>query len=247
MKLTEKDIELIDAYIRGKLKDEEKAEFESRLHDEHFTSELEYRSDLKVATKSVVSENRKKILKEEETILTSLENQGSQPMLGNRWNWLLIIVILFTIIYFIIKSLGDKPVDSQTLFAEFYKPYPNVVNPIQMGTKTEIVSPYHLYEEGKYRDAIASFEAQSDLTESTQFYKGLSYFYNGDIDLAKSIMTEITQNQSHRYYQSSEWYLSGILLKENQREKALRLLKKMSSDDQHPYSTKANNLMNKVF
>jgi hypothetical protein len=243
MKLTEKDIELIDAYIKRGLTDEGRRAFESRLQDEHFKEELEYRKDLRVATNTVVRENRKLMLQQEESRITFKEDNSHQSKLGRRWKWLLIIIILLTIIYFIIKGLGDKPVDTQVLFAENYKPYPNVVNPIQMSPDNKKVDPFQLYEQGQYEMAITTFKSLSDSTESTQFYKGLSYLFTDDMSSAKSIMMEITQNDSHRYHQAAEWYLTGILLNTSKKEDALLLLVEMSSEDQHPYRIKATNLL----
>jgi hypothetical protein len=183
MKLTEKDIELIDAYIKRGLTDEGRRAFESRLQDEHFKEELEYRKDLRVATNTVVRENRKLMLQQEESRITFKEDNSHQSKLGRRWKWLLIIIILLTIIYFIIKGLGDKPVDTQVLFAENYKPYPNVVNPIQMSPDNKKVDPFQLYEQGQYEMAITTFKSLSDSTESTQFYKGLSYLFTDDMSI----------------------------------------------------------------
>ncbi|NNF35670.1 MAG: hypothetical protein HKN68_16300 [Saprospiraceae bacterium] len=243
MQLSDRDIELIDGFLRKELMKSQLEEFNDRLNDQSFKDELTYREDLKVAANAIVREERKSILQDEEASIQDHNDNKPDTSFNKKWLWPLLIIAILLISYLGYKSAKDNPVDSPALFAEYFEPFPNVINPIEMGVEQEVAGPFQLYEQQLYQEAIDAFNQNNDLSESEKFYLGLSYLYIDETALARNIFSEINGNPSHRFHQASEWYLSGIFIKEKRISEALETLEKIRDEAGHPFAVKAEELL----
>jgi len=90
-----------------------------------------------------------------------------------------------------------------------------------------------LWTKKNYKAAIPGLEnltAVADTDNSFQLALAYSYFADNQLNKAKTEFQKLIDSQDFLYADHAHWYNALIALKENQKEKAIDILKKLSSD-----------------
>ena len=236
MALNEKDINIIDKYLRSRLTEEENRYIEERKGDSQFAKELLLKSDMSAVYGSLEMDEHKEKL---QVLEAGLKTQKNPPVKSNnylRWAIASLVVIATIILYFLLTK-KDKP---SVLYASYYKPYPNVVSPLDRSVDGN-KDIYQLYESGDYSNALSQIDPDSS-DENQQFYYALSLLGSGQANAAITALIAIG-NSASRYKLASEWYLAMTYLKLKDEKSCITILNKIVNNMDHPFRSEAESLL----
>ena len=162
--------------------------------------------------------------------------------------------ILLFLLFVLIFSVDNVPYfaenNSSLLFGEYFKPYPNVIAPINRSSEyldSELSNVMVLYETRQYEDALLGLntliDSIKDYHNELLFYKGLSLLASGNSYEAVSSF-ELMDLSSDMENQR-KWYLSLALGQSGDVTQAKSLLNNIISDRSH-FMKNAEELLDKL-
>lgn len=244
MKNQENEIEKIDKYLSGDMSTSERAAFEQQMNqDDALREEVALHHDIKAGIGEYEDAKLKMKLQEKEIILRQKEKNGSQQKSRRIFLWTALAAGLsLTVVAFIWLFFIDSP---QTLFAEYYQPYPNVVLPIDRSQPSSRIekNPYQLYELGQYTEAIPLFEKQleQEADPVVRFYLGLSYLETQQVSEAiKQLKTAAEAN--HNLSTAAHWYLGLGYLQAGEKEEAATIFSQLATSE-NDFQEKAQEIL----
>jgi len=200
----------IDRYLRKEMKPEEQKAFEDALSkDEALQSEVNLQRDALSGINLFGAESLKKQLQEidAQQAPSSPSNRG-RPL----YVWLAVAASV-TALLLVTVLLFDGSPNAQELYATYYEPYPNVVNPVERseGAVTDPAGQaMYYYEQGKFEEAIALFvQEQPASVQPYQFYLGVSYLGNNQPVMAEQTLASLAEDEQGVFYEAALWY-SGL-------------------------------------
>lgn len=252
MSQDEKDIELIDKYVKGELSGDALAGFEQRLAtDITFAEQVEWHEKL-------VGGIKKQSQKELKDYLQSLEEEDvslhikSEPkikfFLSDYWKYSMAAAVTLLIVSaFIFNWLRPSP---QDLFVQYYQPYPNVEATIERNDEATgaYTQAFQLYEDGQYAEAAIAFDQLLERypqTEALNFYAGLTALELNRSDKAIAYFEKVISNPDHKFYQQAVWYASLAALKNEDTTNAKQYLQQLSGETGF-YGNKAMQLLDEL-
>ncbi len=134
------------------------------------------------------------------------------------------------------------------IFNQFYKPYSSENDPV------ELSNFYNDYKSKKYNSVIAAKESDYQtmgtddkkdlLSHYLHFYKGLCWLEKNDAEKAIEEFNAASKSapQNKSPYVDAQWWLVLALLKENEKEKAIVIAKKIVQSDSQ-YKNEASKLL----
>lgn len=233
---------LLDKYFNQTLSLEEEALLNQWLaEDKDFAENFAFEKQLQVA----IHASERAVLKNK---LAMLEQQSKiVPISRKKW-WYVAAASLLAITVSIIFLL-QKP-NLETLYAEYYTAYPNVVAPIVRGNTSNIDSTVHdafaLYEGNEFEKASVQFELIYKTSKATfaAFYQGICLQEIQKSNESIIALQKIPLNDAE-FYLPSQWYIALAYVKTNQPKKALPLLHTVAQSE-HPLHTNALALLKKI-
>ena len=216
MTLSNKDIILIEKFIKGELNPSEQLDFQKKMDDATFEQEVKFQQDLRRAEISIGREELKKSFRSWD--LESSEQSQIPSFFNNRWSIAAGFLIVITAGIILLRSgLEQTP---QDLYLAHYHSFPNLIDPLEKGAEDLEVTVSQYYEMGNYATAIV----QSTQDTAQLFYLGLSHLALTQSEAAISILEPISQNEGHRFRVAALWYLSLAYLDRGDLEKCRRQL-----------------------
>ena len=214
---------LLIKYFEKSLSAEEKIQFDSLVESNSaFAEEFVFQKNLKKA----ISLNERADLKKQ---LASFETKN--PKL----NALRVFYAAASIV--LICSLGFYFIENRSndFYEEYYQTYPNVIAPTVRGGNNEDLKSeaFYEYDNGNYQKSLDLFSKIYD-TENDDyalFYKALSQMELHKITEAIATFQQFNLEKNNAFSPYVKWYLALSYLKENQKEKAIPLLKSLSETD----------------
>ena len=162
--------------------------------------------------------------------------------------WLAVAASVLMVVLLGYLLVRNGPADTQVLYAAYYEPYPNIINPAQRsGDDTKATVPeraVRAYEAGQYAEAIALF-GQSDAVSSNAgfaFYHALSYLGAEQPTEAISLLKPLAQDERVLFYEPARWYLALAYLNTDQSDAAVPYLKQLASTN-GDYAEEAQQLL----
>lgn len=249
MPLNEKDIAIIEKYLRQNLSPDEQSYFQSRESDNNFANELRTQQDLQLAFKAVGRESAKQQLQElEKRIDAESKNKVLKKGLSRR-NWLLLFlgIIGLSVLFYVLSSKKAAPKNEQ-LFAQYTEPYPNVISSItrDIDSSGNQANPYQLYEQQNYPEAIKAFARLEETSSTDNYYLALAYLFNEEIEKCEVILSPYANSDTARFQKPAQWYLALVYLQQNKIEESRSLLNTISQTTDHPYANKARELLEEI-
>jgi len=169
-------------------------------------------------------------------------NKGE--IIDTKWLAAASIVLLLGLSYFL---LPDNKTDSNELFASYFEPYRNVIQPIERGTvqQDEKTLAFMAYEKGEYKKAIELFTKLYANSKESYYL-----FYNANALLKIEKPEEAVPlllahlKTKDTLTEKTNWYLALAYLKLKDKDKAKAVLKEVIAKGS--YKTKeANELLEK--
>lgn len=237
------DLEEVNAFLEGKMNEEERVRFEKNLTtDALFAREFQLKKALLGGMEDYFSNQLKKRLQQEEKPITG--NSRRLKIYRIAAIAASIVLILFSTfqIWFSVTS-------HEAIFAEFYQPYPNVVDGTERQMSEETLSPFQIYENKDYEKAITTFKNELALDPedvALNFYMALSHLAMGN---AGEAIPFLEKNQSgpkeDELLEANEWFLALAYLKAGHRENAMNLFSEISGSSSS-YQESAKKVMEKL-
>lgn len=247
MEQEDKDIELIDAYHKGKLSANEIDEFEKRrAADTEFDQKAEdYLHVMAEINTFGKQEFMKKLGSWEEEI--SGGKTAKVVSLKQILSIAAVVIILMVPLGYLIIQNATQP-DDQELFASYFQPYEDVISQ-RSGDQGLQEKGLSAYNQQNYRAAIAYFEGHIDENlqdNAIKTYLGISYLAVGEADKAEQWLTGTSQNATGLYKEVSEWYLALTYLKLSKKEKATAQLTAIAKQSNHMFQAQAKELIKEL-
>ncbi|MBK8504205.1 MAG: hypothetical protein IPL46_19560 [Saprospiraceae bacterium] len=231
------DYELIEKHVLGTLDPEESLLFEKRMKDALFVEELRLYRDIQRAS---IDLGRSEIRKEFTT--WDIEEQEQKKTSRINWNWTKIAAaVLFLIAFGVITTYLIPSTSTTQLYLEYYKPYPNLIDPVQKGAPKEDVSLSQLYEMSDY----AQVEKMTPKDSLEAFYFALSHLALNQFETAITILQPIAEDSKHRFYPAAQWYLALAYL-QTESDKGEAILSVISQSANHDFSGSARDLLDQL-
>lgn len=230
---------LIQHYLLNKLSEEEQKQFDKLIaEDAEFKEEVEMQAIL-FATFKVDAKKKmlqwKKDLPTEKTAIESTSKPISKPILKptetkvSRFPTFLksmaALLVLGILSYGIYSYLVPTTYSVNSYLAEKH-PSSITFRGDNPDKKDQWDLAIAAYDNGKYAIAVDEIKKIPSLTDEQNFYLGLSYLYQEDVDRRKAI--EVFQDllkEPNKFKDETEWFLSLAYLKNKEKAKAIPLLK----------------------
>lgn len=243
MKESISDIEIIERYYDNALTDAEVAQLKERLKTNAELKKLFDQEKLLINTiRFKAAQSNLAFLKQVEK---SIEDPASVSTFKIGWYYyaaaacvtLLVVAGIF---------FPSQP-SNEELFAQNFKPYPNVFQPLVRGGEPDDRSEaFQAYEEGNYQRAVEllSKMQQESSDQEILLLLGNSNLALGKTEEAKKNFIELITKYDDLDLQA-KWFLSLCYLKNGETEQLRNLLKELG-DTEISYATKAKELLKKV-
>ncbi len=207
----------IQDYLCGSLSGNEKRDFEDRMkNDTSFATEVEEHKNMLIAIQALERVELKKRFEK-------LEKKNRKKSWYGKFAVAASIAVIVGVgsFFFLGKPSG------QTLYAENFEAYPNVIAPITRGRTitTDEDAPFVAYEKGEYKDAISGFKTQLKANEdaTVRFYLAMALLNSGEKNRALNELNKLNRLETD-FSAQILWYKSLIYIeKENYTEASLLL------------------------
>jgi tetratricopeptide (TPR) repeat protein len=226
---------LIDAYFENSLSIEDQKQFDFLMEtDNDFAKEVAFQKKLKKA----ITLNEREALKKN---LQSFEKAKLKIKSFKMWYAAASIIAIFGLGFYFTQSST-----SSSIYDKYYQSYPNVVAPTVRGENSDDIKAeaFYQYDNGNYKKSLELFSNiyTTDKDDYALFYKALSF-----MELNKTIEAIVTLNEfdlakNNSFTPFVKWYLSLAYIKDNQKEKAIPLLKSLSKTE-NPQQEMAKKLL----
>ncbi len=146
-------------------------------------------------------------------------------------------------------SAAEPSPSNEQIFATYFRPYRDEsLEPTVRGEgePTPEEQFRQLYWEGRYREALAAFEALENASKSNgnlQFLQANCLLATGQAKEAALALENVLRTGRSRFLPEAQWLLALAYLKDGNRGKAKALLQQMAEDAGSPRREEAGNLL----
>ncbi len=222
--------EYIDDYLNDRLNNAQREMFKEQLDaDPAFKQNVH----LQILAQSLIESQGEINLKKK---LVQHESSGVRRRRIMKILIILVVTGLLTLGFYLFHA--NEPVQPRNLMAEYFEPYKN---PIAKRNTDDISSYWNkgssLYATKNYTEAAVAFDRAMIEGEEPayliSFYRAMALLSSEtDGDLSQTIsLLESVRNGEHDYIQQAEWYLALAYLKNNDGDKAIKLLQRIVAKD----------------
>lgn len=212
---------LIEKYLQNRLSVEEK-----QLFDELLKNDIQFKEDVALHTnlKEVVEYDDDTNFKK---LISNIESKAKSTLQKRNYTkWLVAASIVVLLGSFYVINL-NKTVSSNKLFATYFEPYRNVIQPVERGNEMQDkkTQAFTAYENGYFEEAITLF-SELHITTNESYY--LFYKANALLQLEQAnesinlLLEHLKTNDI--LTQKTNWYLALAYLKIDDTENAKNTL-----------------------
>lgn len=216
--------QLIHDYTNGRLSTQDAKSFEAKLTtDSELAFELKQYLDIKRAIKEQERTDLKEILQHlegEGNLDVQAEEETSSFARKYRHIYIAAAVIVLAIIGF--QFLDEDP-STQDLYASYYQPYDNTLQPVTRGeSNVDVLSEaFQAYEAREFKKAITLFDSSlsNEYNPDVSFYKAMSLLSSGSEKEAAILLSNL-KKEKISYEPQLYWYSALLALKNNNKQMA---------------------------
>ncbi len=227
MSLSDEIIEKIERYVNNEMSVDERQTFEAEME-----KDLEFKKEVEAYIKifnGFEELNFRKRLK----LIGENYKQGGGMIAMDRRPYISyamaasVAIILFAGLYFFTNLF--KP-ETEIVFNDYYRP-----ETLARGECPQDLAAFPLYNDKKYEEALKAVNSlKPDSILCVTYFKGLvelALNKKEAVDDLKLAATSINNNIRDK----AEWYLALALLKQGNKEEAIKMLQKITIDPEHPF------------
>jgi tetratricopeptide (TPR) repeat protein len=247
MILNEDDINLIDNYLNGNLRQEEKALFELKMSEKYFSDEFKLRASI---IKGIEEFNRNQLKAELRSYLSDhvkIENENRSGKINFLSIAAAIVIILMSSLWILLHNKNSDTPDE--IFAAYYKPYPVAIT--TRSGQENLIPAFEKYQENHYQEAVVLLERiGSDEKKNVgnpflQLIIGNCYLKMDRFDKATIAFQSVIDSNDLVLKQHAEWYMALTLLKSERIGESLAILGQIKAARSF-YSKNAESLIKRI-
>lgn len=225
--------QFIHDYENGSLSSEKKQAFELRYSsDKAFAEEVKEYRNLKSAIKEKERLDLKSTLQdlEKQKEITPEITDEENISFGRKYRHIYVAaaVIVFAVIGF---QFLEKETSNQDLYASFYQPYPNTLQPVTRSeASTDVLSQaFQAYEANEFEKAEVLFETSltQEYNSDIAFYKAMTLLNMKNDEEGSDLLKQL-KNESTSFKPQLYWYSALLALKKNDEQQAKEQLDSLS-------------------
>ena len=249
MEFSSNRMQLIERYYNQDLNYEELAFFNQQLiKDSKFAEEV---NQLKFVFEGIDRARSYKLKQE----FIEIENQVSKVETASILSFFkkhsyATVLSSVVVAFLLITTVINFDVDNELLYAEYFKPYPNIIAPTTRSVELQNTAVYKAmiqYDSAQYGKAVSQFEVLLEGTElenEIAFYKSIALLSDGLYEEAKIELIQMDEFGSFK--NQRKWYLALTFVQLGELEEAKVLLEEIEHDGTS-YSFDAKELSEKLF
>ncbi len=246
MKPTEQDITLVEKYFDSELSSDELSRFNARIeHDEDFKALFQRE---KIIIGAIRNQGLIYNLLYLKSVEEKIQGEQSYPIASGIKGWYYYAAAAVVALLVAVAFLLPGNDNTEELFATYFTPYPNVVQPLLRGESPvqERAKPFRDYEQKNYQAAAEGF---NELLATKEEAGILLLLGNSNLMLGKSEEAQenfITLIRNYDEFDlQAKWFLSLSYLKSGDTENARKILKELG-EMEVSYASRAKELLEKV-
>jgi len=175
--------------------------------------------------------------------IETLSNKGNLKIFYRIAAIIVLLISVAAVIYFTTQTKADH----QKLFAEYFKPYPNVIT--TKGLNEELLSAgMFYYDMEKYDSAIIFYTKMLENNPQNKevlFYKGICFLAMNKPDEAIESLNKVVSDEMAPYRNSGYWYLALAYLKAGNNQRSKEILS-VIAEEESSHSKKAIKLLTQI-
>jgi len=245
MKDDEKDIDLIEAYLRGTLDEQALAAFQKRReNDPEFDREV---LDYSEIINQIRSNHEQDFMNKLRHWDNEIENRQEAKIIPFRRIFLIAASVLLLAIAGLYLFRNSQS-DHEQLFQEYFQPYENVISE-RSGKNDNQQQGMELYDQKKYEEAIVQLKlaaTEDSDNASLKCYLGIAYLATGHAQEAKSTFDEIVKKDHSLFKEVAEWNLAMTYLKLDDEGSLKKTLEGIIQQKDHQYYEQAKDLLKRL-
>ena len=229
--------EIIEAYLNGDLNGKELSEFEARIKsDQKLADQIAIFKDVDYAIKDKPLVDFQKLVVDEGKSFLQEEDKTQTVVRKINWRRTLLIaasIVVFASALFVWKNQLNNPLTNEDLFAQHFESYE--LNESLRGT-TNNVKDFDLaiqsYQNKDFNAAVETFKNLSNSSSAdmvTKFCLANAYLNQSpkNFAAAKVEFEKVILEGNSIYVPNAKWYLALILLEQDKRSEAIKLLQEI--------------------
>jgi lipopolysaccharide biosynthesis regulator YciM len=207
--MNEKDIDIIESYLAGKLPAEDRKEVEDRLLTDR---EFAQRVEIFMTLPHLVSESSHDFRNELEGLYQEYHQQNKTSDTVSRRTFLMAasFALLISIIGILIWLLPVSLTPQEMYTAHFTVPADNITVRNEQDIPPALQSAMEAYNEQAYPEAVTQFETileNDPANVPVLFYSGVSYLILKETEKAVQNLQKVMQTDDTTYKLTATWYL----------------------------------------
>ena len=234
--------ERIERYLLDKMDDAEKQSFEEDLkNDAEMRQELD---NMEQIFRGIEIASLKSVL--EEIHEEQQEGSGtSSTSSSTRWIFGIAagIAVLIAGVWFFMSQDASP----EALYADYYIQDHGLPSRMGVANNVEFEEAMVSYKRGNYMEALPVFESllrDEPENDTLHYYIASTYMAQGDIDSALEGFDKVDEVDWLK--ERSQWYIALAYLKKGDVDEARNMLDTIAADQNHPYSSKAKELLPQI-
>jgi len=214
-----KNIERIEKYFEGTSSSEEQRAFEKEIQTNPLLEQ-----EVELYKRAVDALKAKGLRHDLKNFHDDLYGNSS-----NRWKYYAAAAACLALLVTAFLLLQTSKQSHEKLFMKFFQPYPNLITTrAQNGSDFQPAMEY--YNKGVYDSALIIFKQKESLEVQELFYKSICLLATERPNEAITSFEKLVEADS-KFIQQTTWYIALAHLKNNNTEKALSELSKISPND----------------
>lgn len=236
--MNNQNIEQIEQYLDGTLSGKERQQMEERLGSD---------SDLKATLQWHLDLRQVAIAAEEVRLIQMLKNTSTKQAKIVRLPYKVYALAAAILLLLIAGIWWLIPQPDNDLFATHFQPYPNVTVPLERDELNDNleIRAFRAYEEADYPLAAARLDSllQAEPKMEYRFYLAMAQLVNSDYISSIENLETVREMGDAAFGEYAMWYLGLAYWKVGDKNQSTILFKNMAADAGHPFSQKAQDVL----
>ena len=232
--ISEKNIETIEAYLKGDLSENERMTVEERMKsDRDFASQVEMLRDMSVALKGDADRFNETLA----SVMISEKRKVTKVVPLRKW---LVVAAAFAGLMIVFFLLNNSDPNNDLYAAYFEMPPENVITRSDQSA-TLLDQAIAAYKRAEYSEALSLFNAMDSKSTEVVFYTAMCQMAEGNHTLSAQLLESI-QGTAGSLDSAVEWYLGLSYFQLENRDQARTVLTNLAEADGY-YARRAKELL----
>lgn len=217
--ISEKDIEIIEAYLKGELTETGVADVEDKItSDPAFASRVEMLRDMSEALKGDANRFN-------QTLASVMKSEEKKTVPLRKWLMVAAVFVGLMVAFFLLNTSGPD-----NLYTAYFEVPPENVITRNDQNGTLLDQAISAYKRSDYREALDLFDRAEPKSTEVNFYTAICHMAEGNHHASLQLL-EGLRGTAGSLNSAVEWYLGLTLFQLGNEEEARNILRQLSETD----------------